>query len=168
LASFVQAIIYLTLGFVSVLEGLISNRDWIDSLFMFGMMMIVVSAVIMGINQSPNSISIAVGLGIVSVYLLVFLRMNIPQERTHLIEYGVVANLVYQALKIRASNLKKIRFPALVAIVITSFFGVLDETIQWYLPNRVFDFRDIMFNVLASIMAVSSVFVITWAMKKQD
>ncbi len=41
--------------------------------------------------------------------------------------------------------------------------GVLDELIQGVLPGRVFDPRDILFNVLAGLLAVVAIFALRWA-----
>ena len=71
------------------------------------------------------------------VYLMVLLRMALA-ERSHLIEYGVVASFIYEAL----------------AVLATGAVGVLDEGIQVFLPSRVFDPVDMLFNALAGVMAV--------------
>ncbi len=34
--------------------------------------------------------------------------------------------------------------------------GLIDELIQWFLPNRVFDPIDIVFNTAAAVLAVSA------------
>ncbi|RMH60568.1 MAG: VanZ family protein, partial [Bacteroidetes bacterium] len=86
-----------------------------------------------------------------------------PEERTHLIEYGVVAVLVFEALTERASRGRRVPLPPVLAVVATSVFGTLDELIQGILPNRVFALRDILFNVLASVMAVTTMVGLGWA-----
>jgi len=165
LALVVQLTIYATLGLVNSLVGLIPDRV-VDYGFILGMLLVVISTVIIGIRNTKSKLEIGVGLGIIAVYLLVFIRMNIPQERSHLIEYGVVAILIYEALKERLRNGKNIKRPALGAIVFTSIAGIIDEFIQLFLPNRVFDYRDILFNILAGIMAVTAVWSINWAKRK--
>jgi len=44
--------------------------------------------------------------------------------------------------------------------------GVLDECIQAFLPNRVFDPLDILFNALAAVMAVVASAALTWARRR--
>lgn len=56
--------------------------------------------------------------------------------------------------------------PALLAIVIAALVGVLDECIQAFLPNRVFDPLDILFNVLAAVMAVTASAALAWAQRR--
>lgn len=74
----------------------------------------------------------------------------------NLVEYGVVAVLVYEALTERASRGRRVPVPAVLAVAVTSVLGALDEGIQLFLPSRVFDPVDILFDVLAAGMAVAA------------
>lgn len=67
-----------------------------------------------------------------------FLRKAIPEERTHRIEYSVVAILIHEALAEQASNRGRVPAPALLTILLTALVGALDEGVQAWLPNRVF------------------------------
>ena len=89
--------------------------------------------------------------------------MSIPTERSHLIEYGVVALFVHEALTERASHGRRVPAPALLAVLATALAGVLDECIQLFLPSRVFDPLDMLFNVLAAAMAVTASISLRWA-----
>ncbi len=78
-------------------------------------------------------------------------------ERTHLMEYGVVGVFVHEALTERASQGRRVPVPAaLLAILATTLVGALDEGIQAILPSRVFDPVDMLFNLLAAVMAVTA------------
>jgi VanZ family protein len=55
--------------------------------------------------------------------------------------------------------------PPLLAVVATAALGLLDECIQAFLPSRVFDPLDILFNVLAGTMAVGASMALAWARK---
>ena len=105
-------------------------------------------------------------MGIAAVYLMVFVRMEIPQERTHIIEYGVVAALIYQAFLERKKQGGKVPLPAIFAIFATAITGTVDELIQGIMPNRVFDVRDILFNFLAGMMSVGSIVALNWVSKR--
>lgn len=85
---------------------------------------------------------------------MVFLRMAIPEERTHIVEYGVVAILIHEALTERASRGRPVPVPALLAIGATILVGALDEFVQLLLPSRVFDPADIFVNSVSALMAV--------------
>ena len=78
-------------------------------------------------------------------YLLKY-QCKFPAERLHLVEYGLLAYLLYRALRLYLPSGKAYIFGFLIA----SGFGFLDELIQYILPNRVFETRDVMTNVLAA------------------
>ena len=88
--------------------------------------------------------------------------MSVPTERSHLVEYGVVAFFIHEALTERASQGRRVPVPALLAIVAASLIGVIDEGIQRLIPSRVFDPVDTLFNVLAAAMAVTASVAPRW------
>ena len=51
----------------------------------------------------------------------------------------------------------------LLAVLATAALGLLDECIQAFLPSRVFDPLDILFNLLAGAMAVGASVALAWA-----
>jgi VanZ family protein len=61
--------------------------------------------------------------------------------------------------------------PALLAVLAASLIGLVDENIQAFLPNRAYDERDLLFNVLAAVMAVAASMALTrarrWRFRKQ-
>lgn len=93
--------------------------------------MVVGVIVARALETRPGGLEIAVALGVVAVYLMVFVRMAIPEERTHLIEYGVVAILVHEALLERARNGRRMANPALLAVLVTGLVGAVDESSSW-------------------------------------
>ncbi len=150
----VVAAIYSTLGLARVLAGELRDRELIDASFVLGLILIGVAIVALAFKTRPGGFEIGIALGVAAVYLLVFLRMALPEERSHLIEYGVVAVFIHEALKERASQNRRVPVPALLAISLTAVVGVLDEGIQLILPSRVFDPIDMGFNALAALMAI--------------
>jgi len=54
----------------------------------------------------------------------------------------------------------------LIAFAITVAIGILDECIQIFLPSRVFDPLDMLFNSLAALMAIGGSMALHWARKK--
>jgi len=67
-----------------------------------------------------------------------------------LAEYGLLAYLVYKALRHDFPETKAY----IIGFLIASGFGFLDEVIQHVLPNRVFEMRDVMTNVLAALLGL--------------
>ena len=159
--------IYSTLGVVPMLASVWNNQELSAITFLACMALVGLTVLMQGLKARPRGLEIGVGLGIAAVYLMWFLRLTIP-ERSHLIEYSVVAVFVCEALSERASQGRRVPFPALLAIIGTTLVGAIDEFIQLFLPNRHFDWTDILFNFLASLMAVASMVVLGWARRIAD
>ena len=118
-----------------------------------------------GLKTRPGVAEIGVALGVAGVYFIAFLRMATPEARTHLIEYSLVALLIYQALAERRRNGRLVPAPAVLAVGVTAILGLIDEAIQVLLPNRVFDFIDVGFNALAGFMAIIAILALAWAQR---
>ena len=159
----VVAAIYSTLGLARPLAGALRELGLFEALFMLGMLLVGAAILTQGLKTRPGGAEICVALGVAAVYLLLFARVATPEERTHLIEYGVVAVFIYEALGERASHGRRVPVPALLAVLAASLVGVLDENIQALLPNRAYDIRDVLFNVLAALMAVAASAALAWA-----
>jgi hypothetical protein len=156
--------IYSTLGLAPTLARALGDSGLIEEAVLLSMLLIVATIITQGLKARPGGAEIGVALGVAAVYLLLFLRMTAPPaERTHLMEYGVVAVFVYEALTERANQGRRVPVPALLAALATSLLGVLDECIQAFLPSRVFDPIDILFNVLAAVMSVVAMVALGWA-----
>lgn len=70
------------------------------------------------------------------------LRMNIIEEAIHFVEYGFLSFLLYRALSINHHGAG-----LCLLVIITAFMlGWLDECIQYIVPNRGYDNRDVIFN----------------------
>ena len=162
----VVAAIYSTLGLARTLADQLGNDFFGVWLFLLGCILVLLAVVTQGLRVRPSGIEIAVALGVAAAYLLVLVRMAIPTERSHLVEYGAVAVLVYEALLERARQGRRVPVPAPLAILIASLVGTLDEGVQWLLPNRTFDPVDILFNVLAAAMAVAASAALQWARRR--
>ena len=68
-----------------------------------------------------------------------------PVEQVHAAEYAVLAALVYRAPATNIGPWAR----GLIALTYACIMGVVDEMIQYVLPNRVFDPRDIGLNWIA-------------------
>ena len=146
--------IYSTLGVarsvVDVLRahGLVS---WCTTAALLAMASIIGARWLRG-ERGGREIGVMLGVGF--AYFMVLARLDRPEERTHLMEYGVVAALIHMALLERQTQGRWTWHPALVAVVGTALLGFVDECIQWKLPGRYFDLRDVGFNALAGVMVV--------------
>lgn len=94
------------------------------------------------------------------VYGLLLSRMDVLQERLHLLEYGAVA-LAFRAAIAASLGARggggRAAGPAMLAAAFgaTVAAGWLDEGIQALLPNRYYDIRDVGFNALAGALALA-------------
>ena len=158
-----MATIYATQGLARSLSDELQARSLFDALFAVAMMLIGVSTVALAWRQGASAVQYGIGLGVAAVYLLVFVRMGIPEERTHLIEYGVVALLIHESLRERRAP-----HAALGAIALASAFGLIDELIQAVVPSRTYDSEDVVFNTLAAVMAVAARLAIEAGGRRRD
>jgi len=109
-----------------------------------------------------------VGIGAGDLALLT--RLELPEERLHFLEYGLVGGLVFTALAERRRNTstdsaerpfgRDLVGPAVSAFLITGAAGWIDEGIQEILPNRFYDLRDVAMNAAAGAMAVLSIWIV--------
>jgi hypothetical protein len=81
---------------------------------------------------------------------IIAIHLKIPEERIHLVEYGLLSFLVYGALRFDFSGFTLF----VLTCVIVSGFGFLDEVIQGILPNRYFGWRDVLLNAAGGLMGV--------------
>ncbi|MBL4851838.1 MAG: VanZ family protein [Gammaproteobacteria bacterium] len=71
-----------------------------------------------------------------------------PVEAIHFIQYGVLAIFLFHALSWRHPNTL-----IYIAIVLAAAsVGIIDETLQWLMPNRVWGLDDIGINIMAAIV----------------
>ncbi len=147
LATIVLVIIFAALFFGPALIGSI-NETMLAGIFLSGMILVAITILSQGLRVRPAGIELGIVLGMSAIFILLAVRLSLP-ERSHLLEFGVLAVLVYEALAERYEQTQKPELPALWAILICSLAGLLDEGLQYLLPERVFDWEDIAFNLLA-------------------
>ncbi|MDE2991568.1 MAG: VanZ family protein [Chloroflexota bacterium] len=159
--------IYATLGLAPMLAEVLRERGWLPAAVACGLVLVGLTIVTQGLQVRPGGVEIAVGLGIAAAYLLLVARLMAGQEeRTHLMEYGVVGVFVYEALAERARHGRRVPLPPLIAVLATGSLGLLDEGVQAVLPNRVFDPRDLLFNLLAGTTAVGACVALGWVRRR--
>ena len=75
-------------------------------------------------------------------------RTGIPEvdavERVHFVEYGAIAFLFYRAWR-PLGNPSMLILPVMAGLLV----GTLDEWLQWFIPNRVGEARDVFLNLIA-------------------
>ncbi|MDE2826040.1 MAG: VanZ family protein [Bacteroidota bacterium] len=164
----VTVAIYSTLGLARILDDQLGSyifSVWIW-LFVLGCILVLATVTIQGLGFRPGGREIGVAIGIVAAYLLFIVRMAMPTERSDLVEYGVVAVFVHEALLERVSQGQHVPVPSLLAIAIASAIGVIDGGVQQLLPSHYMDPTDMLFNVLVVVMAIIASVALRWARRR--
>ena len=90
------------------------------------------------------------------MFWAIFRFVPIPEEKIHFPEYGFLAYLLYRALKIDVSN----KTAYLVSFLLCAGFGWLDEGIQFLLPNRYYETKDVILNILGGGLGLYLTFIV--------
>lgn len=90
-------------------------------------------------------------------YGIVFWWLTIPEERFHLLQYGLLTFLCAKALPDRIQGRSRL----VLTVLLVGLAGVGDELIQWIRPNRVGDLRDVLINLLAAVLAQSLITILS-------
>ena len=113
-------IIYSTLGVARDIAVYLKNEHLLDMFFCACSLLIGAGLITYVIKSRSSFKAILVLLGVALLYLFLFMQMDIPEERTHIVEYGIVALLIHQALLERYKNQTKYFLVAVVAVVLGS------------------------------------------------
>ncbi|MEL6254726.1 MAG: VanZ family protein [Bacteroidota bacterium] len=152
---FVLLAIYLSLGFAGGLVDYLEEKEILSIGFLVSFFLVIAAILATAIKRKLAGIEIWLLIGIIGIYTVLIVRMGIsPVERTHLFEYSLLAILIKDALEERSDQLEMKFSPWLGAFFLSTILGCIDEGIQYFLPDRVFDLRDILFNTLAAFMAL--------------
>ena len=73
------------------------------------------------------------------------LSLDVWVERIHFVEYAFLGLLISRAVNV--TNLQSIIFTGFLVTLI----GTVDEIIQWFLPNRFGDMRDVFMNFVGGL-----------------
>jgi len=74
-------------------------------------------------------------------------RIEKPAKRIHFLEYGILGVLIFKAT---GKEIKQNIFATILLVIIV----VIDELIQYMLPNRVGDIRDVVMNIIGGIIGL--------------
>ena len=73
------------------------------------------------------------------------LSLDVWVERIHFIEYAVLGLLISRAIDVRTLHV------IIYTGCLITLIGAVDEIIQWFLPNRVGDMRDVFMNSVGGL-----------------
>ena len=144
--------IFSSLAFGRPLQEIIQNPTVQLILFVSGMVITATVIIIHGSSGFSNKLDLVIWLGIIGVSVLLFFRLG-AHERSHLMEYGILAVFVHKAFLARNEQVHTILI-GLKAFSLVVLIGLLDEGLQRLIPTRVFDWQDVAFNCLAAMLAI--------------
>ena len=148
------AVIYTTIPFVRSLREYFVAR-WPSELIGIGVILIVVALCAAGLvllwRRRPR-LPVADASWLIAIAAVIVIwtwrLMGQPEETVHFLEYGVLGVLLFRALSTHIHDGSVFATGALIGILV----GIVDEIIQWFVPGRYWDYRDIVLNGGASIL----------------
>lgn len=161
----VVAAIYSTADLARLLADTLRESGLLElttHMFSAGMFLVGVMILVQGLREGSRGVEVGFALGVAAIAIIGFARGIAAAERSHLIEYTVLALIVHEALLERRDQGRRVPLPALLAIAGTTLAGVVDECIQYFVPSRTFDWFDILGDLVASVVAVGSSASLRW------
>jgi VanZ family protein len=117
------------------------------SVYVF-LFLIALGIIVLFFTQGKGWKSSVVLFGILGVTAFTLPTIKYPEERVHFVEYAVLGIMLYFALRETFQGRK-----LLVCIpVIVFLVGLGDELIQGILPNRVYQFTDVLLNFFGGVL----------------
>ena len=89
-----------------------------------------------------------------------------PVEATHLLEYGGLSIVLFYTMA--RSSRKSYKILYLQAALSTLLIGVLDELYQGILPNRYYDFNDILTNTFSGLLGLFFLWGVVRPRRQED
>jgi len=103
------------------------------------------------IIKKTTKIYLLLSVLMLGILLFLIAQMNLPAERIHFLQYGVLGYLIARAVKPRFLGIGGF----ILVLVLGGAIGLGDELIQWVLPSRVFDWWDVSYNVIGATIGAT-------------
>lgn len=143
--------IFLTIPVARSIQRFVSN-NWGRELFGYFVLSVICIAFIillyfliykLKIRSISNYIWLLLIAGLYTYFTLKLWK--IPEEAIHFLEYGLLSFFLFKALRHNIRDRSIYITAALLALLI----GTFDEIIQWMIPRRFWNFRDVGLNALS-------------------
>ena len=112
--------IYTSLGFTAPLVRFLRDRNLLHVSFAALVLVLVAVFAVRWIRKRPDWSEVGIAIGVGLAFWMAFIRIENPAERTHLLEYGIVAALIHMALQERVRNGRPVPNPAALTVVATA------------------------------------------------
>jgi len=131
-------------AFISILRGIISKELLnLLSLVLSISFFLMLSVWIYKKKYKLNQFILIISPLLILTYLS--LSLDVWVERIHFVQYAVLGLLISRAVNVRALN------GIIYTGCLVTLIGSIDEIIQWFLPNRVGDMRDVFMNSVGGL-----------------
>jgi len=143
--------IYVSLPFFPALISVLKNLISIELLNLISIILSISFFLLLSVWIYEKKYKAKLFLLIISPLLLLTylsLSLDVWVERIHFIEYAALGLLISRAVNVR--NLHVIIFTG----CLISLIGAVDEIIQYFLPNRVGDMRDVFMNSVGGLSGI--------------
>lgn len=144
--------IFLIVPFARTISIFVSTH-WGDSLFGYLVLFVsggtfLVLLFVLFFRLKIRSFSNYFWLSLVtSLYIYFTLKLwEVPVEAVHFLEYGLLGFFLFRALRFHMND----RCIYFIAFLSGSLVGTFDEILQWIVPLRLWDIRDVGLNALSS------------------
>lgn len=102
------------------------------------------------IKKKSGFLKIAVNLLVIILAVMYWQGFDIFEERTHLLQYGLIGYLAIKDFQKANKPIRAIIFAAVFILLV----GSLDEIFQRFIPWRVGDIRDVFADLISGIFGV--------------
>lgn len=132
-----------------------TSSFWSNNGAVVGLLVVGAGAVGIAVRRArltPRSWAVGVAIALTYALCLRFVNLT-PAEKTHFIYYGFLGFLAHNAMR------QHVERGALYAggIALVAVIGLGDELIQYALPGRVFEWKDVGLNALSGALATAIV-----------
>jgi hypothetical protein len=147
-----SALTFVTIPFVRYGVTFVKQR-WGSEVFTYVVAACVLLAAVSALYATRRRWSLSsfvwlFGIAGLVIYLTFGLADGNPEEAIHYVQYGVLSLLLFRAFSHRVRDYSIY----LAAAIVGTLVGMMDETLQWLVPGRYFDLRDIVLNMKAVVL----------------
>ena len=137
---------------VPIRDGIGSPATFtLSTIIAMGGVWVLVKVLAIRENRTPVRGLVAGGCALIFGFFL--WKLENPVEKVHFLEYGFVSYLAFLCIRSTWENLGIWMLRA-STLGLTAVVGLVDEGIQYLLPNRFGELRDVGFNLLAGLLGL--------------
>ena len=92
---------------------------------------------------------------ITSLLVIGLFMDGLPEERLHFLIYGLLGWMICWSIEASENSSLRSKTGWLLPCLLVWLAGTIDELIQLWLPVRIFDVRDILFNGVAGMLGIA-------------